>query len=127
MNIDDQLYDIVAKEIRSESLVEGLYTRAFAEADGDKEKAKARYIKLRFQQLRQEYDTRVKQAEAEHDASIRAERVKQAEERKNDWEKMHGSQNESAGELDTSVFSVFGSFVLLVVIALWVASLVSGG
>lgn len=87
MNIDDQLYDIVAKEIRAESLVEGLYTRAFAEADGDKDKAKARYIKLRVQQLRQEYDIRVKQAKAEHDSSIRAERVKQAEESKSDWEK----------------------------------------
>ena len=126
MNIDDQLYDIVAKEIRAESLVEGLYTRAFAEADGDKEKAKARYIKLRVQQLRQEYDIRVKQAKAEHDSSIRAERVKQAEERKNDWEKMYGDWDESSGEPVVkddlmTVFIVVGAFVMICVIAIWIA------
>ena len=36
MSLDDQLYDIVAKEIRSGTLVDGLYTRAFADANGDK-------------------------------------------------------------------------------------------
>jgi len=126
MNIDDQLYDIVAKEIRAESLVEGLYTRAFAEADGDKDKAKARYIKLRVQQLRQEYDIRVKQAKAEHDSSIRAERVKQAEERKNDLEKMYGDWDESSGEPVVkddlmTVFIVVGAFVMICVIAIWIA------
>lgn len=128
MNIDDQLYDIVAKEIRAESLVEGLYTRAFAEADGDKEKAKARYIKLRVQQLRQEYDIRVKQAKAEHDSSIRAERVKQAEERKNDWEKMYADWDESSGEPVVkddlmTVFIVVGAFVMICVIAIWIGQL----
>jgi bisphosphoglycerate-dependent phosphoglycerate mutase len=126
MNIDDQLYDIVAKEIRAESLVEGLYTRAFAEADGDKDKAKARYIKLRVQQLRQEYDIRVKQAKAEHDSSIRVERVKQAEERKNDLEKMYGDWDESSGEPVVkddlmTVFIVVGAFAMICVIAIWIA------
>ena len=55
MSLDDQLYDIVAKEIRSGTLVDGLYTRAFADANGDKDKAQAKYIKLRVAQLRTEH------------------------------------------------------------------------
>src|SRR6056300_1009731 len=128
MNIDDQLYDIVAKEMRAESLVEGLYTRAFAEADGDKEKAKARYIKLRVQQLRQEYDTRVSQAKEEHDASIRAEKVKQAEERENDWEKITGhykkydSWDESAGESDEKDGTQIVTMTIIIIILVFLAS-----
>ena len=60
MSLDDQLYDIVAKEIRSGALVDGLYTRAFAEANGDKDKAQAKYIKLRVAQLRQEVQNKAK-------------------------------------------------------------------
>jgi len=125
MNIDDQLYDIVAKEIRAESLVEGLYTRAFAEADGDKEKAKARYIKLRVQQLRQEYDIRVKQAKAEHEASIRAERVKQAEESKSDWEKVYYDWDERAVKVKEdgmTPFIICGVICVIcgVICAIWI-------
>ena len=64
MSLDDQLYDIVAKEIRSGTLVDGLYTRAFAEANGDKDKAQAKYIKLRVAQLRQEAKVRAEKQEA---------------------------------------------------------------
>jgi len=44
-------YDQVAEEIESDNLIPGLWTRAFAEADGDKNRAKAIYIKLRVAAL----------------------------------------------------------------------------
>ena len=75
MSLDDQLYDIVAKEIRSGTFVDGLYTRAFAEANGDKDKAQAKYIKLRVAQLRQEVKDRAK-AEAQTEAQTEAQKQK---------------------------------------------------
>jgi hypothetical protein len=48
---DDAFYDEVAKEIETNKLVPGVWTRAFAEADGDESRAKAIYIKLRVAQL----------------------------------------------------------------------------
>ena len=48
---DDAFYDEVAKEIETNNLVPGVWTRAFAEADGDENRAKAIYIKLRVAKL----------------------------------------------------------------------------
>ena len=84
MSLDDQLYDIVAKEIRSGTLVDGLYTRAFADANGDKDKAQAKYIKLRVAQLRTEHKGKGKAdaeaaAEAEANAKVRAKEARAKE------------------------------------------------
>jgi len=51
---DQKLYDIVAGEIRSRFVVDGLWVRAFSDADGDEAKAKAIYIKRRVEQLKAE-------------------------------------------------------------------------
>ncbi len=48
---DDEFYDEVAKEMQENRLVLGVWTRAFAEADGDENRAKAIYIKLRVGQM----------------------------------------------------------------------------
>jgi hypothetical protein len=48
---DDEFYDEVAKEIQENRLVPGVWARAFAEANGDENRAKAIYIKLRVTQL----------------------------------------------------------------------------
>lgn len=48
---DNAFYDEVAKEIESNNLIPGVWTRAFAEADGDENRAKAIYIKRRVAQL----------------------------------------------------------------------------
>jgi len=88
MNLDDQLYDIVAKEIRSGTLVDGLYARAFAEANGDKDKAQAKYIKLRVAQLRQEVKDRAEQQQAKAQAEARRQKVEAKSERtpmQTDW------------------------------------------
>jgi hypothetical protein len=51
---DDAFYDEVAKELEANKLIPGVWTRAFAEADGDENRAKAIYIKLRVAQLAEE-------------------------------------------------------------------------
>ena len=50
----DGLYEIVAEELRSNSLKQGLWVKAFAEADGDDSKARAAYIRHRVAQLEAE-------------------------------------------------------------------------
>ena len=52
---DDAFYDEVAKEMQENRLVPGVWTRAFAEADGDENRAKAIYIKLRVTKLSANY------------------------------------------------------------------------
>ena len=49
---DQKFYDIVADEIRSRSIVDGLWVRAFSDAGGDEAKAKAIYIAHRVEQLK---------------------------------------------------------------------------
>jgi hypothetical protein len=51
---DIPLYDIVAEEIESGILHKGTWAKAFAEANADKDKARAIYLKLRVAQLPQE-------------------------------------------------------------------------
>lgn len=48
---DDAFFDEVAKEIQENRLVSGVWARAFAEAAGDENLAKAIYIKLRVGQM----------------------------------------------------------------------------
>lgn len=55
MDAHDQIfYDIVAEEIRSRLIVDGLWVRAFSESGGDEGKAKAIYIVHRVGQLKAE-------------------------------------------------------------------------
>lgn len=49
---DEQVHGIVASEIASGELVPGLWAKAFAQADGNEQQAKATYIKLRVDQLK---------------------------------------------------------------------------
>lgn len=48
---DDRFYEIVAEEIERQSLVPGLWTRSYAEADGNEARAKAIYIRYRVAEL----------------------------------------------------------------------------
>ncbi len=48
---EDEAYEKIDKEITSGELVRSVWTRAYADADGDESKAKARYIKERFSQI----------------------------------------------------------------------------
>ncbi len=54
-------YEQVADELKSQNLISGLWTRAFAEMGGDDAKARALYIKYRIQQLQDKAQTNAKQ------------------------------------------------------------------
>jgi hypothetical protein len=51
---DSSLWEQVTDEVKSGKRVDSLWTRAFSETDGDANKANARYIKLRFDQIKSE-------------------------------------------------------------------------
>ncbi len=59
---DDAFYDEVAKELETNTLVPGVWTRAFAEADGDENRAKAIYIKRRVVKLVEERSLKEKRS-----------------------------------------------------------------
>ncbi len=48
---NDEIYEQIDKELNGGGLIRGLWTRVYAEVDGDEAKAKARYIKARAEQL----------------------------------------------------------------------------
>lgn len=52
-DLNERLYGVVWNEIRINRIDKVLWTRVFAECDGDHEKAKARYIQARVKQLRE--------------------------------------------------------------------------
>ena len=49
---EEEIYDLIGKEIEEKNLKRGIWTKAIAESNGDKEKAEATYIKLRFEQMK---------------------------------------------------------------------------
>lgn len=49
---DEPLYETVVAELAKRDIKPGLWAKAFAESQGDKEQAKAVYIRLRVEQLR---------------------------------------------------------------------------
>lgn len=51
---DSSLWEQVTNEVKSGKRIDSLWTRAFSETDGDSNKANARYIKLRFDQIKSE-------------------------------------------------------------------------
>ena len=51
---EEQLYEIVALEIKNNELRDGLWAKALAKAKGDHEQAKGIYIELRVQSLKDE-------------------------------------------------------------------------
>lgn len=50
-NFEEEIYERISKEMESNSLDKGIWTKAFAMAGGDDRKARATYINLRFAKL----------------------------------------------------------------------------
>ena len=48
---EEEIYELISEEIESSSTKKGLWTKAFSESEGDENKAKALYIKYRFDQM----------------------------------------------------------------------------
>ena len=49
---EEEIYESISKEIDNDEKKKGLWTKAFGESDGDENKAKALYIKYRFDQIK---------------------------------------------------------------------------
>ena len=49
--IEEEFYELAYEEIESGNLKKGLWAKAFSKSDGDENKAKALYIKYRFDQM----------------------------------------------------------------------------
>lgn len=54
--VEEQLYDIVAKEIKNGNIREGLWAKALAKSEGDQERANSLYIEYRVQSLKDELE-----------------------------------------------------------------------
>jgi uncharacterized membrane protein YdbT with pleckstrin-like domain len=76
---DQRFYDIVADEIRSRVVVDGVWVRSFSEAAGDETKARAIYIAYRVDQLKAEESA--SRLEAAKCAQARARREQAERER----------------------------------------------
>jgi hypothetical protein len=66
---DDILYDEVARELQAQAMVPGVWARAFSEADGNLDGARALYIKYRVAQLA---EARSQQVSADRRAAAQA-------------------------------------------------------
>ncbi len=82
--IQNHHYDAVAKEIQDRFLVPGIWAKAFAETQGDKDRAKALYIKYRAQQLAD--DESVERLRVVEEEETRQTQLREAERRKRDLE-----------------------------------------
>ena len=53
--VEEKFYETAGQEIASKSVKRGLWTKAFAVAQGDEQRTKAAYIELRVEELREEH------------------------------------------------------------------------
>ena len=64
--IEEEFYELAYEEIESGNLKKGLWAKAFSKSDGDENKAKALYIKYRFDQIKEGH----KEIDEEEDVGI---------------------------------------------------------
>lgn len=70
---DEPFYEEVAKELKSDAMKPGLWTKAVAEAEGGQEKVKSIYIRLRVAQLRAAKEAELRELQRLEDERIKAE------------------------------------------------------
>ena len=104
-DIEQRFYEEAARELASKQVVVGVMAKAYSDCDGDENKAKALYIKLRVVQLAQQYQeqqqreqmlareraeqraSEERKARREHESQSRVQEVKRREEaERRDWE-----------------------------------------
>lgn len=83
-SLEDYAYEVVAVELENNAQKKGIWTRVFAECNGDEKAMKVRYIKLRVEQLVAEELTRVESAKKKvQEEQENRNRTEQEEARKN--------------------------------------------
>lgn len=90
IKIENEIYTIIGEEIESGKIDKGLWTKCFAEVNGEENKVKARYIKYRFEILLSEIKNEAEKIKAEQKNQIKREReleklkLQEAERKRND-------------------------------------------
>ena len=81
---DEPFYDVVATEIQQGHLKPGLWTKAFADANGDQTKARVIYIRQRVVQLQNEAAMATRNRQ---ESERRAKKEQQASEQVAEWKR----------------------------------------
>lgn len=71
---NEKFYEMAAREAAAKQFVPGLMAKAFSDADGDKDKTVARYIRLRVDQLSQEFREELEHRQTEEFQRAETER-----------------------------------------------------
>ena len=83
---EDRLYEIAIEEIQNNEMDPVSEARAFEEAEGNKEKARAFYTKHRVRRLRDHLMQEIADAQRRHEEEIRKRKIKEKEEaREREW------------------------------------------
>lgn len=88
---NEAFYEQVAGEIESDAMKPGIWARAFAETDGENDRAKALYIRLRVAQL-----VSAREVELEDVSRLMAERAIEEEQAKREATARGEAENEAA-------------------------------
>ena len=75
MQPDEQLYELAAKELAN-SPRQGLLIKCMAKAEGDENKAKALYIKMRVDEMKSQIAKEQKQKQVKNDAALTGNSLK---------------------------------------------------
>ena len=126
MDAHDQIfYDIVAEEIRSRLIVDGLWVRAFSESGGDEGKAKAIYIVHRVGQLKAEALAAKAAAFQRAQAEARQEQERQdiikreeEERRKREWDEEWKMLREAESQRPRSMEDFISNYIFEILIVL---------
>ncbi len=128
---DERFYDEVARELQERTLLPGLWTKAFAETDGDKDKARALYIRYRVEQLAQRERDELHRAEVQRQEQSKREQRERKEQEQRERERASEQlwqQQQRASEpvledgealrglAKFSFYIVIGVFVLVILI-----------
>lgn len=57
--LEERLYEFVAQELTDGDIRRGLMAKSFSDADGNKDKARAIYLRLRVGQLRKQFEAAI--------------------------------------------------------------------
>jgi hypothetical protein len=72
--IEEEFYELAYEEIESGNTKKGLWAKAFSKSDGDENKAKALYIKYRFDQIKEGYKENDEEEDVGIDSKIKPEK-----------------------------------------------------
>ena len=99
--IEEEFYELAYEEIESGNLKKGLWAKAFSEAEGDENKAKALYIKYRFDQIKEGHkEIEQEEEEVKIDSKLESEKkiIETEIESPDEFAKRHKGQSKLSQE-----------------------------